>query len=1199
MRKLYKYPLVTLFLTAITGCGGGGGSDDSSSGGGSGSSPSVSPTTVISNAKDYSATQVLAAATSLADNAYNGLSVEAEMDIVAAQKAYRWMFDDALFDIPELTDSEFEELGELTDSNGRVEGTLTCARGGSIEVDGKINSDSEGNLSLTYTACNLGLNEYPLNGTVALSFISINDTSSEVAIAFNNLSWLGGSEITLNGYLSYVESTSPQYSFETHSYLTATVGDQSVKFDVSWLEESQSNGTTNQLDGSVYLAETGKVGIALQTGSELPPDWNGGEIRFTGDKLVAFEFEDVLIRYLEDTDGDDNYDVGTYFSGLTELLTESAHVKQPVSLDELTLPPVPSRSPGIERNWDIDASDVVEVVASSYDDPDTPYDELTVYYRWYVNGVEIENQNSATLPPEIVTYGDELQVAMVVSDGGNDITSERSAAITVGDAPAVVKIENLPSSADAGESVSFSALPYDPDIGVLDITLNLQSGPEGAALSDDGTVSWIAPESQMFGEQTYYFIFSFADPDSDDTVYEFAAVTIDVEEDLPSSSGAGIPVLQVVAGDFDHDGRTEILSRGSASLSMARLEDDYYVPVWAYPYKFPVGDAIKSIAGADIDGDSYPEIILATESAILVIDDLTKPAKVLHESDDYIALMTVDDFDGDGVNEVAYIADDRPESTGGTHLIVVSLQQPAVVLLDQVLEGNDVYSMLSGNVDNDTASELILSNGYVFDGADWSVQWQLGTDFGYRLATLSDRTTGEPYLFTGIFSSENKAFNLYSVVEQRLVDAVQVDEPCGVVSVDTDNDGYQEILASNCEELFVLEADEQALITKWTAQPSSDYFRFYSVTVGDMDGDSLPEVSWTYSSDIYTLNFDAGGDIADDFLVQNQSRQPKALGWPAYSSEQSLATFVMPLEHPSSIEYQLAVFDDNGDFSYRAVVEDSGELDFNDTTTPILDSDNNGVDEMLLQSSWGYFSAVNVSTGSRLNDALNAELNSYDWRAATADFNGDGSIDVVYTANHDLWAYDLEAQSSLGHLTLELYFTELVTLGNHEFVGAGPYTLSLANYVSDSLQIIDTVDITCSRITPINYDEDSLDEVLCLEDFSSEIIIFDSEDGQLVEVIRFESDYIDFDLRREAVEVVADPSTASAQGYFVISLVEAENDAFINYSRVSRFSHNGELLWDGTLLLGEPQPYQFTANFEEQQGIQLQLVTDTVMSLFE
>ena len=1189
MKKWCRCTLSAVVISVVYGCGGGG-SEGSSGGGGSTPSP-VSPATVITNASEYSVAEVITAATTMADNAYTGTSAQAQLDIVSVQKAYRWMFDDGFFDIPEFSDSDFEELGNLADAEGRVEGTINCTLGGSIDVNGQISSQGLGNISMTYTECSLFSNDYPLNGTLALAFIASDTTSSEVAIVFNGLSWQDGdTAIVLNGYLNYEESTSPEYSLTTSSYLTATAGDESVKLDTIWREEYQSLAVANEVEGSLFLADKGEIQIALQTDGELPPDWDSGEIEFSGDKHAALEFDDLLIRYIEDTDGDGNFDVGTYFSGLSELVTESAHVKNTVSLDTLTLPPVPSRAPGIDRNWDIDASAAVEVIPQPYDDPDTPYNELTVYYRWYANGIEIENQNGAILPPENVTYGDELQVAMVVSDGGNDITSARSNPAIVGDAPAEVKIDNPPTLAVGGEAISFFAQPYDPDTGVLDIEFVLQSGPDGATLSDDGTVTWQAPTSQMFGEQTYYFQFSFADPDSGDTVTDSVGVTVNTEQPLPLSTGAVNPTSQVVAGDFDHDGRTELLSRHhNSGISLARKEGDYYVPVWAYPYKFPAGDVLKSVTGADVDGDADLEIVVATEEAIMVIDDLTQPATILHESEALIALMTTADFNGDGIIEAAYIVNDRPEDRGGNHLVVVTLQQPAQVLLDMTLDSNDVYAMMAGNVDNDAAVELILDNGYVLDGADWSVQWQHSSDFGYYLQTLTDQESGEPYLFTGNFVGEGSSYSLYSVVEQRLLDTVPLDEPCGAVSVDMDSDGHQEILASHCDELVAYQASEQALQVRWRAQPSSDYYRFSSVATGDLNGDTFPEVIWTRHADIYTIAFDAAGNIAEELIVQNQTHSAKVLGWPAYSPTKTQATFVMALEKANTAtRYQLAEFDENGHFNYQSVIDDFANLYFTDNTTALLDSDGNGIDEMLLQLAGGHFSAVEVSSGATVVDVFTNEPITHDWHADTADLNGDGNSDVIYSANRDLWAYDMNTQALLGHVSLDWWFSELVSLGNNEFVGAGRDQVSLGSYADNSLQIVDSLDLMCSRIVPINYDDDAQLEILCLDDWLKEIVVLDSRDGQLSETQRFES-------MHGAVEIVADPSTPTQQGFFIVSLVEAENFWGVEYSRLSRFSHDDERLWDGPLMLGEPEHYQFVAKLTEPGKVQIQLITDTNM----
>ena len=139
----------------LAACGGGGGSDS----GGSGTSqpPAPTPTQIIANAKDYSATQLNNAGRSLANSYYTGQTTDAALTPEFIQRVVLDMFgeiDQTPVNIPSIADEDFtSEVG----SDGNVNATFMCNNGGTVTYDGKVDNDFLGNLTLRYNNCE---NEY-------------------------------------------------------------------------------------------------------------------------------------------------------------------------------------------------------------------------------------------------------------------------------------------------------------------------------------------------------------------------------------------------------------------------------------------------------------------------------------------------------------------------------------------------------------------------------------------------------------------------------------------------------------------------------------------------------------------------------------------------------------------------------------------------------------------------------------------------------------------------------------------------------------------------------------------------------------------------------------------------------------------------------------------------------------------------------
>lgn len=140
--------LGTIGIVALTlaACGGGG---SDSAGPVNGGSSSVSPSTIIKNAKDYDASRLNTAAKSLANAQYKGKTTDAEVDLQLVQQAFNLLFSDSVMTVPELAEQDFTDDVK----SGAIKKTYACDQGGSVAYDGKVTDSLTGVIAMNYQNC--------------------------------------------------------------------------------------------------------------------------------------------------------------------------------------------------------------------------------------------------------------------------------------------------------------------------------------------------------------------------------------------------------------------------------------------------------------------------------------------------------------------------------------------------------------------------------------------------------------------------------------------------------------------------------------------------------------------------------------------------------------------------------------------------------------------------------------------------------------------------------------------------------------------------------------------------------------------------------------------------------------------------------------------------------------------------------------
>lgn len=331
---------IYLSLLLLTACGGGSSGDSKPTPAPTPTPTQPTPSNIIGDAKNYSLSELNNASTQLVETRYSGLTSDAKIDVALAQKAFLSLFNDSSTEMPEVGSDNFREK---LDANGNINAQLLCDYQGHVTYNGKLNSNFEGNVSLTYDDCRNADHDSPITGSVAISFIKITDTSAELSYYFDNLRWQAEEQsLKLTGYSNLVSIrnyNTDVYSVHNKQHLLFTKNNQQVLLKAELALTNDSNQSSVELAGDLFFSDKGKIAVELENVFDFPPYIYSGRMLLNASNKAAFEFDYPYIRYVEDSNGDQNYDVGTYFVDINELLYGDAYSKRLVALAELSLPP--------------------------------------------------------------------------------------------------------------------------------------------------------------------------------------------------------------------------------------------------------------------------------------------------------------------------------------------------------------------------------------------------------------------------------------------------------------------------------------------------------------------------------------------------------------------------------------------------------------------------------------------------------------------------------------------------------------------------------------------------------------------------------------------------------------------------------------------------------------------------------------------
>ena len=1178
---------ISMIALSLTACGGGG--SDSGTGGG-GSSP-VTSSTIIKNAKDYSPARLNTAASSIANAQYKGKTTNAEVDLELVQHAFNLLFSDSGMALPELAEQDFSDDVK----NGAIKKTYACDQGGNVSYDGKISGDSTGIIAMSYQNCWLYSNGVAISGSTAIAIESVSDSNVEYSMYFDNLKWtFEGTPYTLSGVVSFKEGFDPSsgnYQVETYQNVAFNIGSEQYKLEGDFNTSPYSGDLVNQVEVDFYIGSAGKLVIELNSPDDFPPYMYSGEVMVRGDKTAILQFEQGPIRYMEDIDNDGNYDVGTFISDLYDLISGALEDKVLVAVNDMSLPPT-VYSPYFNSWETVDTTTPITVLQGDYYDSDTSSEALSVSYRWYINNTLVEDVSGDTLPPYRAAYNDVLEVSMVVSDSANSVESNRIT-IVLADAPAQVRLENLPASVSSGDYVEFNAIISDPDLGDNQGVAALVSGPAGATINENGLISWRVPNDQLFKLQHYSFSFS-TGQDGAEVVNTNVSVTNNTAQEL-ARSGIEVPKLNnaMAIGDFDHDGDNEVLATDSENrVFLLSYQNGSYSQTWMYPYTFEQNGRVKQVLSTDINNDGFPDILVISTHAVSLITNINETATTLLKTDEYIQSAVLGDIDNDGDDELAYLSATN-DYYYGNNTVVIDLSSPETPLFSFTVDETSEIAL--GNVDSDPQLELVTNTGLVYDLETGANQWFLGSGFGSAYIAVADINNDG---VDEIVGADNWDYiYVYSAQDKSQITSIENFNTCDISAGKLTADSAPVLLVGDCQwgNIHAMKLTNNTLSSVFTVDMVDHGSA--SLTLGDADNDGLNELLWAtgISSSgedlLITADVTATSATVKATATTEQLDSFNAAGWADLYPGDERAVFFVPSTGSGYDGSKVLLMDSTG--SYTTSEEISSNWD-NSRIAVTNDYNNDGAGDLFLPSAETYdgsFAAMQLNdfsiqyeiTGSYSNDI--SVIKSFD-------FNNDGFDDAIFVDDRTLKAVDVNNQVMLATYTMPQYFRDfdIVTMNGNVYVAlsTGDDSTQLLKPTASGFSIQASTNASCARLAFINADSDPAAELACYKSSGRSLVLFDVTDDSLNQTSEVSLDM-------EVVDLVANPLTDSKQTLLVTGENDGQHWESYGSTRLCEMTVEGSMIWQSPALIGSPRSYSLHARKSTEGNLEIMMATARAM----
>ncbi|MBN2083598.1 MAG: VCBS repeat-containing protein [Anaerolineales bacterium] len=562
-----------------------------------------------------------------------------------------------------------------------------------------------------------------------------------------------------------------------------------------------------------------------------------------------------------------------------------------------------------------------------------------------------------------------------------------------------------------GDLVAIDVSPTNMDQGPF--TYSLSPPIPAMTIDSSGILQWQVPALDYFPQATIETVLSVSNAVTEvEMPLNFSITDPGINPPI-ARSGIEVPDRErnIHVGDFDDDGVTEILLTDNRNLIYTlEWDNGTYVQDWLYPYEIrSPGDSIDAILPLDLDGDGKFTIYVQTGSQIKAINGNTVTASMdvsEHTAGEIVGGwgMAAADLDNDGKVELAALFDaDNMDRVA----CVIDAESFDLVWQTPILDLGRALAI--GNVDNDSALELVFAGGYVYDGATHSNEWAFSDAFGSDIVVADIEGDGVEEI---IADRRWETPAVYDAVKKTLLFYLTDEsDVCSVAAANLDADPQKEILIGDCQwgDVSAYDADSGSAAEIWSV--SSQDHGAESLAVGDTDQDGNLEVIWgtglSSSGEDSLVVFDALNQ-AIDFRNTNPSQlDGPYIGGISIENDNgnSRVVFAVPTTDSGYAGSRLLSMNfDTGNVEVSSEVGSnwSGNFDF-----CIADYDSDGTEEVLFSSSELYTGFVSAYDLFSLTGEWSV-TGSYNTAGdvACGDINGDGHADLAAVWGASIRLYD-------------------------------------------------------------------------------------------------------------------------------------------------------------------------------------------------
>lgn len=1178
MRAAHHVSILTFLLLSISGCGGGG----------SDSPAPTSPTTpppsnppppqdlsdaqIIETAVERTTEELRTAARNLVNDNYNGLDEANMLSLPSSSYALTTLAGHKQVTAIESTirHSLSQDLDELQTQ------TLNCFANGEINIQQSLSSDAQQPRVFDYANCVIS-SDFVIDGTIALTITDQNESMISLSAYFHDLT-VTQDGITMQAS-GYMDVKLPLIVFNTvkTQKVYALIEDQDnakhfvLDSDVQVVYEGVNPGIYDT-QGRMQVDDFGVIDFELSDFyyEKLPNSPDSFAKQFVGyadfysENRSLFDFEVSqqiieLVLYQQDSNDNGQFDEGAYYRDQSELFSEGI-IKQLFPLDILSIPPL-SPEPNIINPREIytDTEILISTDSSSFDDPDTPLDQLNIQYQWYLNDVLLPDYTSDFLPAGIAVFGDTVSVLRVVSDATSSVVSPLSS-VSIADSLPVLTLNNAPDSASPNQTITFNASFVDPDLADSSFLPDFFDGPEGATI-DNGVVTWTVPESQLFASQYYNFSF---DVDGDDInnvdkIHSIKVESDDTKDQVTKSFEYEINPQHVSAGDFNGDGSEELaFADEQNNIFIVKKDNDFFSVDWTNAFALQIPDTIQQIESADIDDDSQDELVIASRDGVFAVSPYKEGVTPLYMSED-AAIITLKILLIDNIPFlfVTTTAVGSPEYD----LTMVNLLEQTEQLLSSGMERYPkLYAV--GNIDLDANLELVLDSGLGIDLSTNNIDWESSvTNESIDLKVID---TNSDQVDEIILLSNDRELTVIHA-QDNTQELIQLDYyVCMTEVADVVNDQSNELILVPCSGEFftALELNSGSLSPVWTFS-SDDNLSFGSriLEIAPIESSQYQTLVYHDGSDSYrfsTLPLRTGSQATthDEFL---QFREIRPLGWHTDSGVVDSAAFAIE-RFEETLFGQFLSTNENADQVL------SPSFPVNPFTSPqpdIFDIDNDGIFEVPLTIN-STISLLSVFDATEVFSYRDTDKFSNSTTLSAIDIDNDENLELMAFYSDGFMAIDHETNTPIA----ERSFPQLTgdklpdNSGDTTYVYTiVPDGISVDRFQNGQFVDVDFVFADCYSLFLLNDDQDEQNELGCYEKLpNSEVVIqvFDvSSDGLLLKR-SVETNLI-------ILDIIADPSRNNEQGFFAKLLFQNDKNNTSSFYPVL-----GYLNRDGVLIYRSP-----------------------------